>query len=181
MFAAAFAAAAVRAWRRHSPLDVGLAGALVAFFIACEWNTSPGAFGAFTFAAGTILLGDSMGDMALYYAMADVALIGGSLLPLGGQNLIEACACGCPVVLGPHMFNFASAAADAVAVGAARRVHDARDAVRTMDEICADAPVRAEMAAAAQAFANAHRGATARTVTLIEASLARVDPASALQ
>jgi 3-deoxy-D-manno-octulosonic-acid transferase len=132
-------------------------------------------------AAGPILLGDSMGDMALYYAMADVALIGGSLLPLGGQNLIEACACGCPVVLGPYMFNFASAAADAVAVGAARRVDDARDAVRTMDAICADALAHAEMAAAAQAFANAHRGATARTVTLIEASLARVGPASVLQ
>jgi 3-deoxy-D-manno-octulosonic-acid transferase len=132
-------------------------------------------------ATGTILLGDSMGDMPLYYAMADVALIGGSLLPLGGQNLIEACACGCPVVLGPHMFNFASAAADAVAVGAARRVHDARDAVRTMDAICADAQAHAEMAAAAQAFANAHRGATARTVTLIEESLARAGPASALQ
>ena len=56
MFAAAFVAAVVRAWPRHSPLDVGLAGALVAFFIACEWNSAPGAFDAFLFAAGTILL-----------------------------------------------------------------------------------------------------------------------------
>jgi 3-deoxy-D-manno-octulosonic-acid transferase len=128
------------------------------------WETAGSGSGA----ADTVLLGDSMGEMALYYALADVALIGGSLLPLGGQNLIEACACGCPVVLGPHMFNFSVAADDAVAAGAARRVSDAADAVRTMEAICADPPTQATMAAAALAFAAEHRGATARTVALIE-------------
>jgi 3-deoxy-D-manno-octulosonic-acid transferase len=115
-----------------------------------------------------ILLGDSMGEMPLYYAMADVALIGGSLLPLGGQNLIEACACGCPVVLGPHMFNFAQAAADAVAAGAACPVHDAAQALEQMERIAGRAAVRGEMSAAALAFATVHRGATARTQALIE-------------
>jgi len=121
--------------------------------------------------APPILLGDSMGEMALYYAMADVAFIGGSLLPLGGQNLIEACACGCPVVLGPHMFNFAAAAEAALAAGAARRVGDVDEALRCMAEITADPLARSRMVAAALAFAAAHRGATERTAALIEQAL----------
>ncbi len=116
---------------------------------------------------GAVLLGDSMGEMALYYAMADIALIGGSLLPLGGQNLIEACACGCAVVFGPHMFNFAAAAQDAIAAGAALRARDADDAVQIMTALSADPARRAAMSTAARAFAAAHRGATARTVELI--------------
>src|SRR5690606_10591864 len=52
-----------------------------------------------------VLLGDSMGEMFAYYAACDLAFIGGSLLPLGGQNLIEACAMGKPVLIGPHTFN----------------------------------------------------------------------------
>jgi 3-deoxy-D-manno-octulosonic-acid transferase len=122
--------------------------------------------------APVVLLGDSMGEMPLYYALADVAFIGGSLLPLGGQNLIEACACACPVVLGPHMFNFAAAADDAVAAGAACRAADAPAALRAMDEITRNPAVHAAMAAAARAFAGAHRGATARTVALIDQVLA---------
>lgn len=119
-----------------------------------------------------VLLGDSMGEMPLYYAMADVALIGGSLLPLGGQNLIEACACGCPVVFGPHMFNFAQAANDAQAAGAACGVSDAPAALEAMARLAADEPRRRVMAGAALAYAQAHRGATARTVALIEEILA---------
>jgi 3-deoxy-D-manno-octulosonic-acid transferase len=70
----------------------------------------------------TVWLGDSLGEMALYYGLADVALLGGSFEPLGGQNLIEAAACGCPVVMGPHTFNFAEAAEQAQTAGAAQRV-----------------------------------------------------------
>ena len=76
-----------------------------------------------------------MGEMALYYAAADVAYVGGSLLPLGGQNLIEACAVAVPVVVGPHMFNFAQATADAIAAGAALRVADADAVVAAMQGI----------------------------------------------
>jgi len=118
-----------------------------------------------------VLLGDSMGEMPMYYAMADVALIGGSLAPLGGQNLIEACACGCPVLFGPHMFNFSQAAADALACGAARQVSDAAEAVQAMFELQADPGRREKMAQAATAFAQAHRGATERTVELIDGLL----------
>ncbi|MEP7281410.1 MAG: 3-deoxy-D-manno-octulosonic acid transferase, partial [Rubrivivax sp.] len=85
-----------------------------------EWRAAPPADAAET----DVWLGDSMGEMALYYATADVALLGGSFAPLGGQNLIEAAACGCPVVMGPHTFNFAQAAEGSLAAGAAWRAGD---------------------------------------------------------
>lgn len=81
--------------------------------------------------APAVWLGDSMGEMVFYYALADLTLMGGSFEPLGGQNLIEACACGCPVLLGPHTFNFAEASEQAIAVGAALRCGDMADAVQT--------------------------------------------------
>jgi 3-deoxy-D-manno-octulosonic-acid transferase len=112
----------------------------------------------------SVVLGDSMGEMAMYYASCDVAVIGGSLLPLGGQNLIEACAVGVPVVVGPHTFNFAQATDDAVAVGAARRVGDARSAVDAMWDIATDSERRSRMGDAATKFARQHRGATARAI-----------------
>jgi len=119
-------------------------------------------------AESRVLLGDSMGEMPMYYAMSDIALIGASLVPLGGQNLIEACACGCPILFGPHMFNFSQAAADALACGAALQVRDAAEAVRVMFELQADPSRRDRMSQAALAFAQAHRGATDRTVELID-------------
>ena len=121
-----------------------------------------------------IFLGDSMGEMTLYYAAADVAFIGGSLLNLGGQNLIEACAVGTPVVIGPHTFNFEQATHDAIEAGAAIRVASAADAVATMASIANDRPRRQQMSEAALKFTGAHRGATARTLArlgpLIEAA-----------
>ena len=117
------------------------------------------------------LLGDSMGEMAMYYAAADVALIGGSLKPLGGQNLIEACACGCPVVVGPHMYNFEQATRDALAAGAAIQVEDAAAALRAMAALNADSARLAAMRAAALRFAQAHRGATARAARLVAQAL----------
>ncbi|MDE2613885.1 MAG: 3-deoxy-D-manno-octulosonic acid transferase [Burkholderiales bacterium] len=115
-----------------------------------------------------VWLGDSLGEMPLYYALADVALLGGSFAPLGGQNLIEAAACGCPVLMGPHTFNFAEAAALALEAGAAERASDLEAAVRRATTLVADgAPRRDAMAAAALAFAHRHRGAAARTATAI--------------
>ena len=111
-----------------------------------------------------IFLGDSMGEMTLYYAAADVAFIGGSLLNLGGQNLIEACAEGTPVVVGPHTFNFEQATHDAIEAGDAVRVASAAEAVATMTSVANDRPRRQQMSEAALKFAGAHRGATARTL-----------------
>lgn len=108
-----------------------------------------------------VWLGDSMGEMALYGAAADVALLGGSYAPLGGQNLIELAACGAPVVMGPHTFNFAEAAELALDAGAALRVADIEAGVRQAAALAhgADKPA---WRARALAFAAAHRGATER-------------------
>jgi 3-deoxy-D-manno-octulosonic-acid transferase len=114
-----------------------------------------------------VWLGDSMGEMPAYFAAADLALIGGTLLPFGGQNLIEAAACGCPVLVGPHSFNFAQATEDAIACGAALRIADADDAARTVNRLLAEGEALQSMRDAAATFSQAHRGATARTIALI--------------
>jgi 3-deoxy-D-manno-octulosonic-acid transferase len=118
-----------------------------------------------------VLLGDSMGELSAYYAASDLAFIGGSLLPLGGQNLIEACAAGVPVLIGPHTFNFTQATNDAIAEGAALRVSDPAALARDLRELFTDKPRRLAMSAAASAFAAKHRGATARTVAVLGALL----------
>jgi 3-deoxy-D-manno-octulosonic-acid transferase len=109
-----------------------------------------------------VWLGDSMREMPLYYGLAHVALLGGSFEPLGGQNLIEAAACGCPVLAGPHTFNFAEATELALAAGAAERCVDLPGAVERGLALCADAAARSAMSASALAFSAAHRGAAAR-------------------
>lgn len=114
-----------------------------------------------------IWLGDSMGEMAAYFAVADLALIGGSLLPFGGQNLIEAAACACPVLVGPHSFNFAQASEDAIACGAALRIADADEAACTAKELLGNKETLQSMRNAALNFSQAHRGATERTIALI--------------
>jgi 3-deoxy-D-manno-octulosonic-acid transferase len=120
-----------------------------------------------------IWLGDSMGEMFAWYALADVAIIGGSWLPLGGQNLIEACAAGCPVIVGPHTFNFAQATEDALAAGAALRAADAAEAADRAAALLMDDTRRTRMSVAGLAFAQAHRGATARSMALIEPLIER--------
>ena len=118
-----------------------------------------------------VLLGDSMGEMPAYYAACDLAFIGGSLLPYGGQNLIEACALGKPVLIGPHTFNFEEAASQAVIQGAAARVWDAASLASELRELMADATARKHMGEAGLAFAAANRGAARRTLELVEAAL----------
>ncbi|CAN5366399.1 lipid IV(A) 3-deoxy-D-manno-octulosonic acid transferase [soil metagenome] len=115
-----------------------------------------------------VLLGDSMGEMFAYYAACDVSFIGGSLLPLGGQNLIEACAVGKPVLLGPHTFNFTAVSEDAIEAGAALRVTDAAAMLDAAARLLHDAAERRAMAGSAAAFAQLHRGATARTMALLQ-------------
>jgi 3-deoxy-D-manno-octulosonic-acid transferase len=119
--------------------------------------------------AGTrVWLGDSLGEMFAYYAMADCALIGGSLLPYGGQNLIEACAVGCPALLGPHTENFKQAAADAISRGAALRVANAGEWAVQAGSLLQDGPTRQRMGEAGRVFAAAHRGAAERVWTLLQ-------------
>jgi 3-deoxy-D-manno-octulosonic-acid transferase len=115
-----------------------------------------------------IVLGDSMGEMFAYYAACDAAFIGGSLLPFGGQNLIEACAVGKPVLIGPHTYNFAQASQLATDCGAAQRVADASEMMRALQGLFS-APERMQtMAMAGLGFVRANQGAT-------ENALAQVD------
>jgi 3-deoxy-D-manno-octulosonic-acid transferase len=108
-------------------------------------------------------LGDTMGEMAFYYAACDVAIIGGSFEPLGGQNLIEALAAGAPVIVGPSMFNFAEATALAL------QVPDAAAAMRAASALLADAAQRRRMSEAGKKLCEAHRGATERHLEVISA------------
>ena len=114
-----------------------------------------------------VLLGDSMGEMAAYFAASDVVIMGGSLLPFGAHNLIEACAMGKPVIVGPHDYNFAEAVRLAVAAGAALQVADATQAVATAMALLNDASRYQRMAEAGLAFVRAHAGATRRVIDLI--------------
>jgi len=121
--------------------------------------------------AADVLLGDTMGEMAFFYAAADVAIIGGSLLPLGGQNLIEACAQGVPVVIGPYTFNFTRATQAAVQAGAAIQVEDQNGAADVASRLLKDAGRRAAMARAGRQLCAAHQGAAKAHMEAIQTLL----------
>jgi len=122
--------------------------------------------------AADVWLGDSMGEMPAYYAAAQVALLGGSFAPLGGQNLIEAAACACPVVMGPSTFNFAEAAQLSEQAGAAFRVADWAAGVAQALCLCLS-PAQVQASQRALAFAAAHRGAASRMAQAIWALVRR--------
>ena len=117
--------------------------------------------------ANTIWLGNSLGEMALYYGMSDVALLGGSFEPLGGQNLIEAAACGCPVVMGPSVFNFSQAATLAIESGAAFAVDSISQAVDAANAMVKSTTTLEVARAAAQQFAKSHQGAAEKTAAAV--------------
>jgi len=121
----------------------------------------------------SVVVGDSMGEMLAYYAAADVVVIGGSLMDFGGQNLIEACALGRPVIVGPHTYNFAEASKSAIEAGAALRVADAREALDTAARLTADPGLRRSMGDKGRSFVDAHRGAVARLVDWIAVTAAK--------
>ena len=121
-----------------------------------------------------VVLGDSMGEMPLYYRASDLVLMGGSLLPFGGQNLIEACAVGCPVLLGEHTYNFQQAALDAIEVGAAKRIAgellltEPIALMESLKELLLNAAELAKMSKAATAYSIEHQGATRRILAALD-------------
>jgi 3-deoxy-D-manno-octulosonic-acid transferase len=155
---------------RH-PQRVDAVEALIRARVLATGRRSRDALSGKTF---DVWLGDSMGEMAAYVAMCDVAFIGGSLLPMGGQNLIEACAQGKPVIMGPSTFNFAEAARLAAKAGALRLVADADAVMAAAKVLLGDDRARAEMSSAALTFAQTHAGATERTLALIAPVIAPV-------
>lgn len=117
-----------------------------------------------------VVLGDSMGEMPAYYAASDVALIGGSFLPFGGQNLIEACTLGCPAIIGPHTYNFSEVVKNATAAGAALQVAAAEPALAAVRDLLNDAHRRKRMGSAGLQFVQMHQGAIVRTLDALKLS-----------
>lgn len=132
-----------------------------------------------------VLVGDTMGELQRLYAAADIAFIGGSLVPHGGQNLLEACAVHVPVVFGPHMFHFEEISAMALERGAARQVLDAHGLVAAIALYFDQPDLRRAAGSAAHTLITDNRGALARTLGLVEAALRvtgptpRAEPATA--
>ena len=120
---------------------------------------------------GGVILGDSMGEMSFYYALSDIVIMGGSLLPLGGQNFIEACALGRPIILGEHTFNFQQASADVIDSRAAIRITDIDDLVKAMDLLLTNHQVKEGMSTNALDFANQHTGATKKIIAVVREAL----------
>lgn len=116
----------------------------------------------------SVILGDSMGEMFTYYAACDVAFIGGSLQPLGGQNLIEASAMGKPVLIGPHTFNFTAATEQAIAARAAWRVEDISGLAAALQRLFSDPELRQSMSWAALEFSRSTGGTAQKIAALVK-------------
>ena len=119
-------------------------------------------------ATTAILLGDSMGELLLFYAAADVAFIGGSLVPRGGQNLLEAAAVGTPVVFGSHMFNFADISSMALERGAGRQVQDAAQLAEVVADYLVNPAARRVAGEAGRLLVTENRGALLKTLALVK-------------
>jgi len=121
-----------------------------------------------------VVLGDSMGEMPMYYSAADLVLMGGSLLPFGGQNLIEACAAGCPVLLGEHTYNFQQASLDAIAAGAAKRIEgdlslsESSALAEALKALLLNTDELGKMSEAAKTYSIEHQGATKRILAALD-------------
>ena len=121
-----------------------------------------------------VVLGDSMGEMPMYYSAADLVLMGGSLLPYGGQNLIEACAAGCPVLLGEHTYNFQQASLDAIAAGAAKRIEgdlslsESSALAEALKALLLNTDELGKMSEAAKTYSIEHQGATKRILAALD-------------
>ena len=114
-----------------------------------------------------VLLGDSMGEMFAYYVAADLAYIGGSLLPFGGQNLIESCAVGTPVVVGPHTYNFSEVTELAVKYGSALQVQNQVELTESIQKMFERPEILQEMRKQCARFVESNRGATERSMQIV--------------
>ena len=115
-----------------------------------------------------IYLVDTLGELTQFFAACDVAYIGGSLVPVGGHNMIEASALGVAVVFGPHLFNFQEISTQLLEADAARIIHDSDALAGTVTELLADANLRHQLGENGKHFIEANRGALQRLIALIE-------------
>ena len=121
-----------------------------------------------------IVLGDSMGEMLMYYSASNLVVMGGSLLPFGGQNLIEACAAGCPVLLGEHTYNFQQASLDAIQAGAAKRIQgnlllgEPLALMESLKVLLSNTAELVKMGDAAKRYSIEHQGATQKILVALD-------------
>lgn len=135
------------------------------------WRRSQQADPPVPLAAGQVLLVDGVGEMLRCYALARVVFVGGSLVPVGGHNILEAAALVKPVLFGPYMGNAPGVAQLVEESGAGFRVADAVQLYQRLDSLLTDSEQRQACAQAAQELMNRHRGATGRSLDLIHAAL----------
>ena len=118
--------------------------------------------------ATSVMLGDTMGELMMFYAAADVAFVAGSLVPIGGHNLLEPVSLGRPVLTGPHNFNSEAAARLLLEAGAARVVANTGQLGATVSDLLGDRGLRTSMGAAGRAVLDANRGALDRLLKLVD-------------
>jgi len=118
-----------------------------------------------------VFLGDTMGELTLFIAASDVAFVGGSLVPVGGHNILEPAALGVPILFGPHMFNFALISQMMLTAGAAAMVDDEQMLSSTVTNWLGDASERARMGESGRRLVEKNRGALGRLLALIEERL----------
>ena len=121
-----------------------------------------------------VLLGNTMGELPVFYAASDLAFVGGSLVDIGGHNLLEPAVLGVPVLTGPHTRNFADLAASLDAIGAARVVFDTNELAGAVIELLRDPNRRHRMGEEGRGFVLSNRGARDRTMAVIRRELETV-------
>ncbi len=119
-------------------------------------------------ASTQVFLGDTMGELPMFYAASDVAFVGGSLVPIGGHNLLEPAALGLPVISGPHVFNAQDIADMFIDLGACRIVKDAGELAAAVSELLADSGKAAEVGGKGQEIVRQNRGALTRLLELLD-------------
>lgn len=118
-----------------------------------------------------VFVGDTLGELLLFYAVSDAAFVAGSLVPVGGHNMLEPAALGVPVVFGPHLFNFSDISRGLLEAGAARRIENSEQLAAVVGELLGDAALRAEMGEAGRKLVVDNRGALERLLGLLEGYL----------
>lgn len=120
-----------------------------------------------------VFLCDTMGEVPLFYAASDVAFVAGSLVPIGGHNLLEPASLGVPIITGPYNFNAQDIADLFVDRGACRQVEDSGELVETVSELLSDPETAAHLGNAGRELLEENRGALERLLVLLEPLLER--------
>jgi 3-deoxy-D-manno-octulosonic-acid transferase len=159
--------------RRPENFDTAAAAILIAEFSVLRQSTGETTGPT---PPAPVILGDTMGDLMKWYALADVVIIGRSFEALGGSNPMEPGSLAKPFLWGPHMFNFAVEAREMLSAGAARQVADLPALAQALEELLTHADRRREMGAAARSVIRRLQGATRRNVDLVRETLAAKEP-----